>query len=877
VAFAVARGDAALWWATGAGKTLGAIVWAVSEPRPVVVLTNGSARRQFAGEVTRWTTREPFVVRPLSSRRKSDETLTQYLLRSSNPFVILGWESLHDRDTYAVLYHLVAGASLILDESHSVKDHKRWEAPTVEINPKTGKERTIWVRRQTVASLASWLCPRAARRLETTATPIPNRVKDLWAQLDCLEPGSVGRYWDWARKFCGAYEGKYGMLDEGATNLDVLRTYVGQRAHIVGPSIALEGVPAMHRKTTTIPASELTGIDAEARAALRKAAKERGAGRDSAILEAKLMATAARKNPVVARRVVEALHRGEKVLVFTGRRRDVGSIHARIQEAVGEAFPLWAADGETPSDAREDIRLAYMAHVGAACIVGTGDAWGECVPPDTLLVGENKPIVDHEVGDETYGVSGKTAIKASKTRQHKGRLFTIKGMGLLPFRATENHPVLVVEGRKGTTREDHGHVILDGAPKWVPTEELVPWEPALSKPANAHGHFLLIPRLFAAYACDTTSNPLTFDLERFVKNDNARKGRRARGLPTEIKLHDGWAWVMGLFVAEGSASANGPDKHALTFSINAKDDYTITKLRGILRAAGFVTSLRPVENNCQRVVVKSSPLALLFGELFGRGASNKRIPDEVLRHGAKTITMAFLSGYVAGDGYAKNNIVRTSTASRTLALQLQLLHARCGRLASINEITTKDTEFRGRVIQGGRPHYLVTWRHKTRGHNRHQIVNVDGTSYLAVPLQFVKPEAYSGPVVDIETVDHTFLASNVVVHNSLNLHDSDRLFITLLPWTWGQLIQWEGRIHRIGQLRECTVEYVVAEGTIEEQILAIILDKLPGVMALTPDAALDDVRDTLRGGSSNDVIANLLDMIAATGDAIEDEWSEYLD
>lgn len=488
IAFAVARRNAMLWWATGGGKTLGSAAWIVAEPGPAVILTNGAARRQFAGEIRRWTTREPFVVMPASTRRKGDETLLQYLIRTPNPVVIAGWESLHDRETYVAIHQLVYGASLVLDEAHTVKDHKRWEQPTVEYDPKTGKERTVWVRRQTIASLASWLCPRAGRRLETTATPIPNRVKDLWAQLDCLEPGSVGKYWDWARQHCGAYEGKYGMIDEGATNLGILREYVAQRAHIVGPTIALEGVPPLIRKTSTIPASELVGIDQEARTALRKAAREKGAGRDSAILEAKLIATAARKNPVVARRVADALRRGEKVLVFTGRRRDVALIHRLIQDNVGGSYPLWAADGETPADEREDIRTAYMDHEGAACIVGTGAAWGE----------------------------------------------------------------------------------------------------------------------------------------------------------------------------------------------------------------------------------------------------------------------------------------------------------------------------------------------------------------------------------------------------SLNLHHTDRLLITLLPWTWGQLIQWEGRVHRIGQPRECVVEYVVAEGTIEEQILAIILDKMPSVVALTPDVALDDVRDTLRGGSSDDVIAELLATVAAGGDAVDDEWSEYL-
>ena len=373
--------NAHLWWACGAGKTVAAILWALAEPGPVIIVTRASARRQWANEIRRFTTTDPFVVLPTSSMRKGDIPLSTHL-RCPSParlILILGWDSLRDAEIYRQLESLPT-PSIIWDESHVAKDHRRW-------NPRPlASGEMAFDRRESVAALAGFLAPKAGRRLALTATPIPDRTRDLWAQLDIVEPTSVGKYWDWAQRHCGAREGEYGWVDTETTRLAELQRWLGPRTHVVRSEEVHKLLPPLRRITTYLAPEDLQRGDGEAGKAVRLAARlaKGGTGTEGteaagSLLEARLQQSAARKTRHVVTQTVELLQGGQKVLVFTGRRRDVADIHGRIAKKLPAGAKLWAAHGETPAEEREDIREEYMAHDGAACIVGTGAAWGESV------------------------------------------------------------------------------------------------------------------------------------------------------------------------------------------------------------------------------------------------------------------------------------------------------------------------------------------------------------------------------------------------------------------------------------------------------------------------------------------------------------------
>lgn len=70
---------------------------------------------------------------------------------------------------------------------------------------------------------------------------------------------------------------------------------------------------------------------------------------------------------------------------------------------------------------------------------------------------------------------------------------------------------------------------------------------------------------------------------------------------------------------------------------------------------------------------------------------------------------------------------------------------------------------------------------------------------------------------------------------SVNLQDTDLALFVMLPWTPRNILQWEGRFSRLGQKRPVLVSYIIAEGTVDEHVADVLLDKLPTVHAVTGD------------------------------------------
>jgi SWI/SNF-related matrix-associated actin-dependent regulator 1 of chromatin subfamily A len=88
--------------------------------------------------------------------------------------------------------------TIVVDESHYIKN------------------RTA---RRTKAIVA--LCRLAKNCLLLSGTPMLNRPIELWCQLEALK-FSLGSYWEYAKRYCGAFQGKFGWDVSGASNLGEL-------------------------------------------------------------------------------------------------------------------------------------------------------------------------------------------------------------------------------------------------------------------------------------------------------------------------------------------------------------------------------------------------------------------------------------------------------------------------------------------------------------------------------------------------------------------------------------------------------------------------------------------------------------------------------
>jgi len=94
----------------------------------------------------------------------------------------------------------------------------------------------------------------------------------------------------------------------------------------------------------------------------------------------------------------------------------------------------------------------------------------------------------------------------------------------------------------------------------------------------------------------------------------------------------------------------------------------------------------------------------------------------------------------------------------------------------------------------------------------------------------------------------------------LNLQDTDILYVVMLPWTPRHIIQWEGRVSRLGQTRPVLVRYPLIRGSVEEIIHESLLDKLPTVAEVVGDEEAAAIEQALSGTrSQSDMLRRLVE------------------
>jgi hypothetical protein len=358
----MSRRSGMLLWAAGSGKTLGGICWALGNGGATVVVTRAAVRRNYGREIERFTNHRAYVVEdtgPLDEERLEESM-----------FVVLGWETLPAHAEALVKWK---PTNVIFDEIHKAKSNKRFEA----VPRKDGS--LAFQNRDNMAYHAYVLSRAVKFRLGTTATPIKDRTRDLWAQLDLCQPDAWGPFYrqdkaSFTARYCAARKNAFGGLDtSGASNLDELWNRVSLAVHQVPYSVTHRDLPPKRRVVTRIPVADQSAPSGGFAKELARASKT---GK-TAILEVRLAEAASRKRAAVVDRIEECVEAGQKVLVFTGRRIDCEKLTDAVRKAVGDVARVFTGHGGTPAGVRDEELQKYMADPGPAVLVGTGDAWGE--------------------------------------------------------------------------------------------------------------------------------------------------------------------------------------------------------------------------------------------------------------------------------------------------------------------------------------------------------------------------------------------------------------------------------------------------------------------------------------------------------------------
>jgi PHP family Zn ribbon phosphoesterase len=368
----------------------------------------------------------------------------------------------------------------------------------------------------------------------------------------------------------------------------------------------------------------------------------------------------------------------------------------------------------------------------------------KCVKGDTIILGDNKPISQINAGNNYIGMNSCGKIKRVFARNYEGKIIQINACGLLPIEVTPEHPVLVTTSR---TKDFviHGFSEL----YWKEARKIVP------KHGHKDGDYLIVPRI------NGTVNIKKVDLNSFTTKHGA-KIAKGKNLPLSFPLNENTAWLLGLYVAEGSCRVrrdkNGFDAGGVVFSLGKHEKKIQNTVCKIIKSLGYSPCIVKREYVTE-IIVSSMILNRAFSAWCGKGALNKKVPDFILLHKDLSLIKAFLDGYIAGDGCSYRGAVWAESVSQLLALQLQILCARLGKFLHINSKPPRRERFQGRKVN----------RHKSYA----MYYNIDDTqfqvkifdTFIITPIREVNVTFHKGKVYNIETNDNTYLVSNAVVHN----------------------------------------------------------------------------------------------------------------
>jgi intein/homing endonuclease len=396
-----------------------------------------------------------------------------------------------------------------------------------------------------------------------------------------------------------------------------------------------------------------------------------------------------------------------------------------------------------------------------------------CLPPGTIVGGIFREVENISSGFFVQSLTGLVKTENVYCRQYSGPLYIIKGEGLMPLEATPEHPILVSNGSSTLS--------------WKTPAELT------EKHSFKHGHYLVMPKppkifrftelnLEAYFRNVATVKYLDKYFEALRLREEYGWGaqristvigvppatvgawihleRKPRKVNCKLPLNEDVAWLLGLYVAEGTHSHKGVD-----FALGKEEIPIVDKLVEVGRELGYSPCIMEKPTSIW-VEYPSRVLARAFPLMMGERAHKKRIPQFIFYHENDDIITSFLEGYVAGDGCVglrrNREYVSIVTTSKVLALQLQQLYSRLNVFVTIRK-RKGNSIIQGRKVNS-KEQYLIRGSMSKINENPRRAVKLLQDKVL-VPIRKITIENYKGPVYNLGTSDETYVASNVLVHN----------------------------------------------------------------------------------------------------------------
>ncbi len=368
-----------------------------------------------------------------------------------------------------------------------------------------------------------------------------------------------------------------------------------------------------------------------------------------------------------------------------------------------------------------------------------------CFTSETVVSGDYEEIKNVKVDQDILCFEGNNKVNDVMKREYSGDLYKIKANGIGEIKVTPEHPFLIL--RRG--RKIGNPITFKKRFEWVGAKDL------------DKNCYLVMPKL------KPRETPNEFDLIKYAKETH-RYGHNIKN--KKIILNKDVAWLMGLYLAEGSSSGN----QGFNLGLGKTDEKYLDKIYKIVNNNFNTHIQREDRGNVIKLNISSVLLERAFTDWFGRGAKNKKIPDFILYNKDEEIIKEFIDGYVCGDGhiYRDGTTTFVGSASKKLILQLQMLLTRLDIFSNFS-VRKKDERMILKHILPKQILYCLEWRKfktttrilngKTIDSNNYRWKDLG--NYFVTPIVKIEKETYSGIVYNLSTENHNYMVNNVVVHN----------------------------------------------------------------------------------------------------------------
>jgi ribonucleoside-diphosphate reductase alpha chain len=425
----------------------------------------------------------------------------------------------------------------------------------------------------------------------------------------------------------------------------------------------------------------------------------------------------------------------------------------RVADTIAEVDAHYGATRERVlerSDQFYHLMTAGLFEPNSPTLMNAGRPLGQlsaCFAAGTMIETIEGPVPIEEVVVGTLVLTHEGRYRpVTETMRRIGKLYRVKVDKLPALYVTGEHPFLTTDGWiQVQNLIAKQHFVRIGVPD-VATEQVV---------MSFDGH------VENGWVYQRLEGASRRSQQRYAQRDAI--SRQVSPIRDQVVVDSDIAWMLGLYLAEGSISAG----YDIRFTLSWDEEDQAARLSTILESRLGLPSrvMRQTQPENRRgegwtsVRVHSKQFAQWLFEHFGTGFDHKRLPSWVFRV-APEVRSALLEGVAAGDGTPINaHQIRITLSNEILVRQLFLLAYGLGYHATLR---SEKMPALG-TVQPWAVAYGET----------HNAGMVHDGAYRVSQVTPLDEEAvvYNFEVED----DHTYIANQIIVHNCFVLPIEDDL------------------------------------------------------------------------------------------------------